>query len=116
MTLRPVNGSFRVWIVRWRVSTATPAPAQTRRAKMSCCGPADSNCQLGMLREARRAFPVAPAPVPSTSQNELQALAASVVSLLALPLSFPDKLPAQTATSISVTAIPLFQRDCCYLI
>jgi hypothetical protein len=60
--------------------------------------------------------PVAPVPVSSTSQNEFQALPASVISLLTQPLLRATEYPSRFSSSTPMTAIPLFQRDCCYLI
>jgi hypothetical protein len=46
----------------------------------------------------------------------LQALAAPVTSVLALPLYWTDEPAARFGSFALVTAIPLFQRDCSYLI
>jgi hypothetical protein len=60
--------------------------------------------------------PVTPAPPRSTSQNEWQALAASLVFLVALPPPSGQDLPVRTSLSASIGVVPIFQRDCCYLL
>jgi hypothetical protein len=60
--------------------------------------------------------PVTPAPARSTSQNEWQALAASVLFLAALPLPAARDLPVRSSLSASISVVPIFQRDCCYLL
>ena len=60
--------------------------------------------------------PADPASLPAPAQNELYALVATVVSLLPLPVRPANELPTREPSPSSVTAIPLFQRDCCYLL
>ena len=59
--------------------------------------------------------PVTPASLP-ISQNEWLVLATTISSSLIQPRLQADELHANWPTSASVTAVPLFQRDCCYLI
>jgi hypothetical protein len=56
------------------------------------------------------------APVHASSQNEWQALSASIISLLTLPWLATNEFPPRFSSLAPVTALPLFQRDCCYLI
>src|SRR2546427_11057654 len=65
---------------------------------------------------AQPSQPFALAPPRCTTQNEWQALAVSAALVLALPARSADELPAIAAWSSSLTAIPLFQPDCCYLL
>jgi hypothetical protein len=60
--------------------------------------------------------PVAPAAPRSTSQNEWQALTPSVVSALSLITPVSDDVSVPTFLCASMTALPIFQRDCCYLL
>src|SRR6266567_7477802 len=76
----------------------------TRCATPACCGrPGDDH------------NPCPPVPPPTPTQNERQALAASVSSWLTLPLFSPDELPSCAPSPAPATGIPLFQWDCSYL-
>ena len=125
MTLRPVKMAVVLvlgFVLAWQgVFTASAdTGANARRAMMSCCGPrCDSkHCSTPAccVRPDAPSAPVTPAALSSTSQNKLQALVVSVISLPAFPLRSPEELPSRQVLSASMTAIPLFQRDCCYLI
>jgi hypothetical protein len=90
--------------------TASP---QAQPPAKACCG----HCHNGKCCAAQRApaAPVAPAPVPS-SQNQLQALPLLVLIILD-PSPAPAKVMAGTSrSSISISDIPLFERDCSYLL
>src|SRR5258708_40068841 len=90
-------------------------------AKAGCCHTDcnSKNCSTPACcaKPAENPVPFSPASLPSSSQNEFHALAASAVSLLALlPFCSTVEAPSRAISSASVTAIPLFQRDCCYLL
>jgi len=83
----------------------------------SCCGHCPPGCKMGCCPASQvPATPVAPAPVHSSAQNDLQALSASIISLLTLPAPVSNEFTPRISSPASVKAVPLFQRDCCYLI
>jgi hypothetical protein len=87
-------------------------------AKKSHCCCSSKNCSTPACCAKRNQdqVPGAPASPPPTCQNELQALAAPVASTPVLPPRSTEELFTHVASSFSVRAIPLFQRDCSYLI
>jgi len=126
MTSRPIKAAIVFmlgFVLAWQGDFAAPtganANANARAAKTSCCctGCDFKHCSTPACcaKPYAPAAPVAPA-LPSPSQNEWQALAASVVPLQPLPSSSSDELPPWVASPASLTAIPLFQRDCRYLL
>ena len=125
MTSRPIKLAVVLllgFVLAWQgaftsfARTSTNAPA----AQRSCCcaGCDNKHCATPAccVKRDTPSAPVAPASLPSPTQNEFHALAPSFVSLLALPSRAADELPAYAPSSVSVTAIPLFQRDCSYLL
>ena len=88
------------------------------RVARKCCDFQCAKCASPgcCAQPSQPSAPLPPALPPSTSHNEWQALAASVAPILALPSRSADELPSSAAWSSSLTAIPLFQRDCCYLL
>jgi len=58
--------------------------------------------------------PVVPARV--ATQTEVSWLAASAVQLLAPPASSPDNFTALNFPCIAMGQVPIFQRNCAYLI
>src|SRR5437762_14198033 len=111
-----------VFLLAWQDVFASLAHlgATSQSAKRSCCCSDCDNKHCATpaccVRPNAPSAPVAPASLPSTSQNEFHALAASVVSLLVLPSRAVDTRPSRPFASSSVTSIPLFQRDCSYLL
>jgi hypothetical protein len=93
------------------VSVQAAAPA-----KSSCCCSGRSCATRACCAKPRQpSAPFAPASAP-TSQNEWQALAASGVLLLAVPSPSADQLSAPVSSFLVVAAVPIFQRDCAYLL
>jgi hypothetical protein len=93
------------------VSATSPA------AKSCCCKGAHCCCDMACcVAPNAPSAPATPAPVPSTSQNELQVMAIPVVTLLTFPSPPANKYPWRFSSSASMAAVPLFQRDCCYLV
>jgi hypothetical protein len=92
------------------------ATAQTPAAN-SCCADCE-HCQTPecCAKPDAPSVPVAPVSIPSPSQNELQALAMPAISILTLPSSLAHEHSSRFSLPASMTAVPLFQRDCCYLI
>ena len=88
-------------------------------AKSSCCC---SDCDMKgcatpacCAKPSRPSAPFTPAPAP-TSQNEWQALATSFAPVLALPSATADESSAPDSAFFVVGAVPIFQRDCAYLL
>jgi hypothetical protein len=92
------------------ISGAPPA------AKPCCCKGGHCCGRACCAASKDTSAPVTPVPVPSNSQNEFQALPASIISLLTLPSLPANEYPSRFSSLVPITAIPLFQRDCCYLI
>jgi len=91
--------------------------ADTGLKKSHCCC-SSKNCSTPACcaKPAQNQVPFAPASPPPISKSELQALAAPVVSTPVLPFRSTVELFTHLASSFLVRAIPLFQRDCSYLI
>jgi hypothetical protein len=97
--------------------TVATLAAPSAPAVKSCCCHGNHCCHMACCAAPKGpAAPVAPAPVPSTSQTDLQALSASIISTLTLPPVVQKSFSPQYSSTLSMTAIPLFQRDCSYLI
>jgi len=99
------------------VLTGSSLPAGT--AKRSCCrnGCDASACPPACCaRPADNPAPANPASIPSNSLNEWQALAPSFLSLLSSSSTALDELPSPPASDLQAASVPLFQRNCSYLI
>jgi hypothetical protein len=125
MTSRPIKMAVVLLVgfaLTWQGVFASSARigVTTKGAKKSfcCVGCDNKHCssQACCVKPESPSAPVAPASLPSTTQNEFQALAATLVSLFTLASRPASDLPARASSSVSVTAIPLFQRDCSYLV
>lgn len=97
----------------------TSAAGGSPETKSACCctGCDQTDCATPSccVSPAGNRAPISPAPAPARTQNETQALAASA-SLLILP-SIPVEDFAVSVSSFGhVAAVPIFQRDCSYLI
>ena len=101
------------------IFTASAVPA-ARVAKSGCCrsGCSSKNCATPAccVKPAKDSKPPLPARLPSNSQNELQALVAFLAPLLTLPARSASELPACGPSLSPVAAVPLYQRNCSYLI
>src|SRR5258706_10488541 len=120
MTLRPAKIAVVLllgFVLAWQGVFTLPgsAGATARSGKASCCrAPCNTrNCSTSACcaKPASPAAPVSPASLPSTSQGEFYALAASLVAPIVAPLGTADELPVRAQSYSSVTGIPLFQRD-----
>src|SRR5437870_5693536 len=111
-------GFVLVWQSVPTVSAGTGANVSGARSSCCCSGCDSRHCSTPACcaKPADDRTPFAPASLPTPSQNERHALAASVSSWLTLPSSPAHELPSQSVSSAAITAVPLFQRDCCYLI
>ena len=102
----------------WQGGLASPVPASPPPMVCKCCGGRHGKCATPTCcaKPADNHAPFAPASLPTSSQNEWHALAASTTSGLTLPLPVADCLTAGVTQSVSFTALPIFQRDCRYLL
>ncbi|MBI1176296.1 hypothetical protein GC207_02530 [bacterium] len=93
-------------------------PSAAHNPNCECCKSGCGKCTTPVCctKPAENREPFAPASLPTTSQNEWHALAASVSSWVTLPSIPVVEFPSPGVPSAPVTVIPLFQRDCCYLI
>jgi hypothetical protein len=105
-------------VTSWQGFSLAPTATSPVPMVCKCCGGKHGKCQTPACcaRPADNHAPFAPASLPTPSQNEWHALAASTGFLLMLPLPSSNDLPATTILPASFTALPIFQRDCCYLI
>src|ERR1043165_4461237 len=102
------QGAFRV------IAGPSPVPGTNKNC---CCNDCDFNhCPTCGAKPKTPSSPPAPASLPVNPQNELQALA--VVTGSAPTPSSPLLKHSLSCVplSASVTDIPLFQRDCSYLL
>jgi hypothetical protein len=81
-----------------------------------CCGSKNCSTPACCAKPAQNQVPFAPASPPPISKSELQAWAAPVVSTPVLPPRSTNELFSRPASSFSASVIPLFQRNCSYLI
>jgi hypothetical protein len=107
-------------LISWQGMLAVPgAKAPPVSAKTCCCCAANHTSHLASACCAKRAnneTPSTPATPPAHSQTDLQVLTAAIVTVVILPTPSTSPLPASANFSPSVTALPIFQRDCCYLL
>ncbi len=82
-----------------------------------CCNSKQAQCRTSAccVRHTDNQTPATPATPPATPQYEWHALAATITVLKLPSVSFTS-LPTAANFSPSLTALPLFQRDCSYLI
>jgi hypothetical protein len=104
----------------WQSVFAVSAGVATSTAPVArkCCGSKHCQCcgQACCAMPTDNRAPVTPAMPPTTSHNEWQALAPSVISVLPLTAPIPNDSSVPTFLLPSMTALPIFQRDCCYLL
>jgi len=100
------------------VFASVPRNAEARKLDCCCHGCDSTHCSMPVCcaRPVENHAPLAPASPPPTSKNEFQPMATPVVSTPALPLHLQYEAVASPASNLSVKAVPLFQRDCTYLI
>jgi len=98
------------------MASAGNAPTASH-AGCNCCKSGSAKCATPVCcaKPAENRDPFAPASIPTT-QNQWQALAASGSSELTLPFFSADNFSSRSVPSASLTAVPLFQRNCSYLI
>lgn len=97
-----------------------PASTSPRAAQSGCCcagcdfkGCATPACCVQPIGERG---PTAPAALPLPQQQELQALAVPISAAVSAPLIPANSLPLTGPCSIRFALVPIFQRDCSYLL
>ena len=122
MTLRPVKtvivfllGFFLAWQGVFAERSDLVSGAQV--SKRSCCVKScdKSDCPTPACC-AKREAPSVPVSLPVSSPTELYAVEMKSLAWLPQPERPRYDLPTRTPRACSVTAIPLFKRDCCYLL
>ena len=102
------------------LSTASAAASSSSTAKVnSCChGCGTKHCSTSACcaKPAENQVPLAPVSTPPAQQTQLQALAAPITIILILPSDSTRQVVAAFAASFPRGTVPLFQRDCSYLI
>ncbi len=108
------------FILAWHgIFVPSPLGAGEHNTKPACCC---SGCDMKgcatpacCIKPSRPSTPVTPAPAP-TSQNEWQALAALIAFSVMLPLPATSQFFTPSSSGFVVAAVPIFQRDCAYLL
>ena len=90
-------------------------PGQTVAAK-SCCCKGGHCCHMACCTAPGDSSHPAPVPASSGIQTELQLMVASIILMPPPPATAPNKVSSGPLRPVSLTVVPLFQRDCCYLI
>jgi len=106
-------------VLGWQGLFAVPAGdhSATAARSASCCRTDCADCPPKCCaRPSQPTSPSTPAPARPASQNESQALALPPVARLALYAPSFTEPSFHVPGSVPVAAVPLFQRDCCYLI
>jgi hypothetical protein len=100
------------------MASAGNSPTVVSHAGCKCCKSGTMKCSMAVCcaGPARPSAPVGPAPLPASSQNEWHVLATSASSVLTPPSFSTDEFPSYSPSSAAATAVPLFQRNCSYLI
>ena len=120
MALRLGKAAVVVWlgfVLAWQGFTAVPfgSGAMPVAGSGSCCRSSCDECAPACCgRPTQPASPYTPVPVRS-SHNELQAIALPLANTLALYSPSAGEFSFGPSPS-PVAAVPLFQRDCSYLI
>jgi len=125
MILRPVKmavvlllGFVLAWQGVFTVSAGVNQNARGTKSSCCCTGCDSTRCATPACcaRPSQPPIPSSPARPSSASQNELQALAVSAALLLTLPSIPADDFFTTVSSLLRVATVPIFQRDCSYLI
>jgi hypothetical protein len=107
-------------VLAWQGIFAVFAGASVRSGDAGCCRSAcaSSHCSRPTCcaKPPDNRVPPGPAAVPSQTANEWQALPASVSTFLILSSVPAGESSAPARSDLRVAAIPIFQRDCSYLL
>jgi hypothetical protein len=115
-------GSFNLSVffalsVIWQGTFLPNALAQASYKAPSCCHSACSHCapKAPCCKKSDNKTPQAPAALPPSFQNQFLALPATAPSLV-VPQEFKDPLSKFSAKEFFVSSVPIFIRDCSYLL
>lgn len=113
-----VLGFVLAWQGVFTVSAGVGSSARPRKSDCCCAGCDFKHCSTPVCcaRPPDKPAPFAPAAVPPPFSHERQALAAPVTASLSLPFHQPDEPSAVPSSRARFAAVPIFQRDCSYLI
>jgi hypothetical protein len=103
---------------------ATPASQDRASARSGsaptckCCNFDPANCVTPSCcpSPARHRCPEAPPSRPSSGSSELQGLAAALSAVWTLPRAIPNEVRVRSNSLLPLRAVPIFQRDCSFLI
>jgi hypothetical protein len=92
---------------------APDASAAIAKNVKCCCGPCKMKCCALPASPVPQPLPAAPR---SVSQNQVQLIAVTVSLLLHLPEQRVEKQISLPAVSVSLISLPLYTRNCSFLI
>jgi hypothetical protein len=101
------------------MAAAGNSPTGVSHAGCKCCKSGTMKCSMAVCcaGPVRPSAPIGPAPLPASSQNEWHALATSATSSVLTPPSFSThEFRSYSPSFAAATAVPLFRRNCSYLI
>ena len=112
------------------LGVAAAAPGTTRASQdpysvgpgsaptCKCCDSDPANCLTPSCcpSPARQRCPAAPPSRPSSGSSELQGLAAALSAAWILPRSIEKEQRASSISLLPLRVVPIFQRDCSFLI
>jgi hypothetical protein len=99
--------------VTQNASARTAAPCKCCVTDDADAAPCPTSCCEAPVREEA---PVAPAPVPSNRNIDWQSLAVALPQLVPLDQPTVYSLPVSSVSFLPLRTVPIFQRDCSYLI
>jgi hypothetical protein len=98
--------------------SALGLPCEKSQSAIACgkctCSPCPKSCCLD--RQGSESHPQPAAPTHSTSQNDWQVCFLTVQQVLSQTLAEISNSALSFSSSASIAAVPLFLRNCCYLI
>lgn len=114
------------WMLSVAAATPGAAPASHDRASAgsgsaptcACCNSDPANCVTPSCCPSpdRQRCPEAPPSRPSSGSSELQGLAADLSAVWTLLRSVPNESSTPLISFLPLRAVPIFQRDCSFLI
>jgi hypothetical protein len=109
-----------LFAVMFAFAAVTQSASPTAAPHCKCCvtetpdaTPCPASCCEAPVREEA---PVAPTPAPSSRGIDWQGLAVLIPYSITLDGTAPATLPTPSVSSLPLRSVPIFQRDCSYLI
>jgi len=103
-----------VMLVGTQAVFAVPSVAPTKSQVCGCCACKKMNCCVAQPTSVPQPIPASPA--RTVSQNNLPIIAVVVSSLLQAPEESAEPISFAPFSSLHVTAVPLYELNCSYLI